>query len=71
MLNLLAKRQNRFYHDYKVVAAGSAAGIGSSFTTSAGGNGIPSQLKLSHYLVASCNRCDSKAMDRHFHAQFL
>jgi len=29
MRNLLAKRQNRFYHDYKViVAAGSAAGIG-------------------------------------------
>jgi hypothetical protein len=27
--NLLAKKQNRFYHDYKViVAAGSAAGIG-------------------------------------------
>ncbi len=31
MRNLLAKRQNRFYHDYKiVVAAGSAAGIGVS-----------------------------------------
>jgi hypothetical protein len=29
MQNLLAKRQNKFYHDYKViVAAGSAAGIG-------------------------------------------
>ncbi len=29
MLNLLAKRQNRFYHDYTViVAAGNAAGIG-------------------------------------------
>ncbi len=29
MRNLLAKRQNRFYHDYKViVAAGSGAGIG-------------------------------------------
>ena len=29
MRNLLAKKQNRFYHDYKViVAAGSAAGIG-------------------------------------------
>jgi len=29
MRNLLAKRQNRFYHDYKIiVAAGSAAGIG-------------------------------------------
>ncbi|MGC8654006.1 MAG: GIY-YIG nuclease family protein [Candidatus Kryptoniota bacterium] len=29
MRNLLAKRQNRFYHDYRViVAAGSAAGIG-------------------------------------------
>jgi len=29
MRNLLAKRQNRFYHDYKViVAAGNAAGIG-------------------------------------------
>jgi len=29
MRNLLAKRQNRFYHDYKViVAAGAAAGIG-------------------------------------------
>ncbi|MGH7802548.1 MAG: GIY-YIG nuclease family protein [Thermodesulfobacteriota bacterium] len=29
MRNLLAKRQNRFYHDYQViVAAGSAAGIG-------------------------------------------
>ena len=29
MRNLLAKRQNKFYHDYKVVvAAGSAAGIG-------------------------------------------
>ena len=29
MHNLLAKKQNRFYHDYKVVvAAGSAAGIG-------------------------------------------
>ncbi len=29
MRNLLTKRQNRFYHDYKViVAAGSAAGIG-------------------------------------------
>lgn len=29
MRNLLAKRQNRFYHDYKViVAAGTAAGIG-------------------------------------------
>jgi hypothetical protein len=29
MCNLLAKKQNRFYHDYKViVAAGSAAGIG-------------------------------------------
>ena len=29
MRNLLAKRQNRFYHDYKViVAAGSSAGIG-------------------------------------------
>lgn len=29
MYNLLAKRQNRFYHDYKViVAAGAAAGIG-------------------------------------------
>ncbi|HWG58311.1 MAG TPA: hypothetical protein VN661_04615, partial [Candidatus Acidoferrales bacterium] len=29
MNNLLAKRQNRFYHDYKiVVAAGNAAGIG-------------------------------------------
>ena len=29
MKNLLAKKQNRFYHDYKViVAAGSAAGIG-------------------------------------------
>ncbi|MHB9026404.1 MAG: GIY-YIG nuclease family protein [Armatimonadota bacterium] len=29
MRNLLVKRQNRFYHDYKViVAAGSAAGIG-------------------------------------------
>jgi len=27
--NLLAKKQNRFYHDYQVVvAAGSAAGIG-------------------------------------------
>jgi hypothetical protein len=31
MRNLLAKRQNRFYHDYKIiVAAGSAAGIGVS-----------------------------------------
>lgn len=31
MRNLLAKRQNRFYHDYKViVAAGSAAGIGAA-----------------------------------------
>jgi hypothetical protein len=31
MRNLLAKRQNRFYHDYKIVlAAGSAAGIGIS-----------------------------------------
>ncbi len=31
MSNLLAKRQNRFYHDYKViVAAGSAAGIGAA-----------------------------------------
>jgi hypothetical protein len=31
MRNLLAKRQNRFYHDYKIiVAAGSAAGIGAS-----------------------------------------
>jgi len=29
MRNLLAKKQNRFYHDYKIiVAAGSAAGIG-------------------------------------------
>jgi hypothetical protein len=29
MRNLLAKKQNRFYHDYKVIlAAGSAAGIG-------------------------------------------
>jgi hypothetical protein len=29
MRNLLAKRQNRFYHDYKIiVAAGSSAGIG-------------------------------------------
>lgn len=29
MRNLLAKRQNRFYHDYKIiVAAGNAAGIG-------------------------------------------
>jgi hypothetical protein len=29
MHNLFAKKQNRFYHDYKVVvAAGSAAGIG-------------------------------------------
>jgi len=29
MRNLLAKKQNRFYHDYKViVAAGSAAGVG-------------------------------------------
>ena len=29
MRNLLAKKQNRFYHDYRVVvAAGSAAGIG-------------------------------------------
>ena len=29
MRNLLSKRQNRFYHDYKIiVAAGSAAGIG-------------------------------------------
>jgi len=29
MQNLLAKRQNRFYHDYKIiVAAGSSAGIG-------------------------------------------
>ena len=31
MRNLLAKKQNRFYHDYKIiVAAGSAAGIGVS-----------------------------------------
>ena len=31
MRNLLAKRQNRFYHDYKIiVAAGSAAGIGAA-----------------------------------------
>lgn len=31
MRNLLAKRQNRFYHDYKVVVtAGSAAGIGAA-----------------------------------------
>ena len=31
MRNLLAKKQNRFYHDYKViVAAGSAAGIGAA-----------------------------------------
>jgi T5orf172 domain len=31
MRNLLAKRQNRFYHDYNViVAAGSAAGIGAA-----------------------------------------
>ncbi len=31
MRNLLAKRQNRFYHDYKIIiAAGSAAGIGAS-----------------------------------------
>ena len=31
MRNLLAKRQNRFYHDYKViVAAGAAAGIGAN-----------------------------------------
>ena len=31
MRNLLAKRQNRFYHDYQVVvAAGSAAGIGAA-----------------------------------------
>lgn len=31
MRNLLAKRQNRFYHDYRViVAAGSAAGIGAA-----------------------------------------
>jgi len=31
MRNLLAKRQNRFYHDYKVVvAAGASAGIGAS-----------------------------------------
>ncbi|HPL67921.1 MAG TPA: DEAD/DEAH box helicase family protein [Smithellaceae bacterium] len=31
MLNLFAKRQNRFYHDYKViVAAGNAAGIGAA-----------------------------------------
>lgn len=31
MRNLLAKRQNRFYHDYKViVAAGSSAGIGAA-----------------------------------------
>ena len=29
MCNLLAKKQNRFYHDYQViVAAGSVAGIG-------------------------------------------
>ena len=29
MRNLLAKKQNKFYHDYRViVAAGSAAGIG-------------------------------------------
>ena len=31
MRNLLAKRQNRFYHDYRVIlAAGSAAGIGAA-----------------------------------------
>jgi len=31
MRNLLAKRQNRFYHDYQIiVAAGSAAGIGAA-----------------------------------------
>ena len=31
MLNLLTKKQNRFYHDYKIiVAAGSAAGIGAA-----------------------------------------
>ncbi len=31
MRNLLAKRQNRFYHDYRViVAAGSAAGLGAA-----------------------------------------
>ena len=31
MRNLLAKKQNRFYHDYKViVAAGSEAGIGAA-----------------------------------------
>ena len=50
MRNLLAKRQNRFYQDYRViVAAGNAAGIGvDALAPGVGGDGRAAQNEDHH-----------------------
>ena len=74
MRNLLAKKQNRFYHDYKIiVAAGSAAGIGvGGLAARAGGDGRSTENQDHHpFLRQTDNRRDGETVDGHSHAPQL
>ena len=74
MRNLLAKKQNRFYHDYKiVVAAGSAAGIGvDALAARFGSYGRATEVQ-DHYpfLREAHDRRDRETVDWHSHAPQL
>ncbi len=73
MRNLLAKKQNRFYHDYKiVVAAGSAAGIGVGPAARPGGYGRAAEIEDYYaFLRQAHNRRDRETVDWHSHAPQL
>ena len=75
MRNLLAKKQNRFYHDYKViVAAGNAAGIGvAALPPGTGGDGRSPQNEDHHPVLRQIDHGrDGETVDGHSHAaQFL
>ena len=75
MRNLLAKKQNRFYHDYKViVAAGSAAGIGvAALPPVLGGHGRSTEDQDDHPVLRETDHGrDREAVDWDSHAaQFI